>query len=233
MCLHTFLIFLNCFDSPTQVKACHGRQDPRASVFVAFLPQGSYMYFQRFAVTDLMTRFIRQIPEGDDRERLMCPDCGHVAYENPKVVVGSVVAEGDHILLCRRAIEPRAGFWTIPAGYMELGETAEEGAAREAWEEARVRIALDGVLAVYSIARIGQVQVIFRARFAEPGFAPGPESLEVARFHWSEIPWDELAFPSVHWALKAWRDSAHGALPAAALNPQEDRRGVHRLPVAS
>ena len=70
------------------------------------------MYSQRFAVTDLMTRFIRQIPEGDDRERLMCPDCGHVAYENPKVVVGSVVAEGDHILLCRRAIEPRAGFWT-------------------------------------------------------------------------------------------------------------------------
>jgi ADP-ribose pyrophosphatase YjhB (NUDIX family) len=95
-----------------------------------------------------MTRFIRQIPEGDDRERLMCPDCGHVAYENPKVVVGSVIAEGDHILMCRRAIEPRSGFWTIPAGYMELGETAEEGAAREAWEEARVRITLEGVLAV-------------------------------------------------------------------------------------
>jgi ADP-ribose pyrophosphatase YjhB (NUDIX family) len=115
---------------------------------------------------------------------------------------------------------------------MELGETVEEGAAREAWEEARVRITLDGVLAVYSIARIGQVQVIFRARFAEPGFAAGPESLEVARFHWSEIPWDELAFPSVYWALKAWRETAHGALPAAVLNPSEDRRGVHRLPVA-
>jgi ADP-ribose pyrophosphatase YjhB (NUDIX family) len=179
-----------------------------------------------------MTNFIRQIPEGDDRERLMCPDCGHVAYENPKVVVGSVIAEGDHILLCRRAIEPRAGFWTIPAGYMELGETVEEGAAREAWEEAQVRITLDGVLAVYSIARIGQVQVIFRARFAEPGFAAGPESLEVASFHWSDIPWDELAFPSVHWALKAWRETAHDALPAASLNPAEDKRGVHRLPVA-
>mgnify|MGYP000150001620 CR=1 FL=1 len=120
-----------------------------------------------------MTRFIRQTPEGDDRERLMCPDCGHVAYENPKVVVGSVIAEGEHILLCRRAIEPRAGFWTIPAGYMEMGETVEEGAAREAWEEARVRIALDGVLAVYSIARLGQVQVIFRARFAEPALPQG------------------------------------------------------------
>ena len=178
------------------------------------------------------TRFIRQIPEGDDRERLMCPDCGHVAYENPKVVVGSVIAEGEHILLCRRAIEPRSGFWTIPAGYMELGETVEEGAQREAWEEARVRITLDGVLAVYSIARIGQVQVIFRARFAEPSFSPGPESLEVASFHWSDIPWDELAFPSVHWALKAWRETAHGALPAAVLNPAEDPRGVHRLPEA-
>lgn len=190
-----------------------------------YLPYG-------FAASDPMTRFIRQMPEGDDRERLMCPDCGHVAYENPKVVVGSVIAEGDHILLCRRAIEPRAGFWTIPAGYMEMGETVEEGAAREAWEEARVRITLDGVLAVYSIARLGQVQVIFRARFAEPGFAAGPESLEVARFHWSEIPWDEIAFPSVHWALKAWRDSAARALPAAALNPPEDPRGVRPLPVA-
>lgn len=180
-----------------------------------------------------MTRFIRQTPEGDDRERLMCPDCGHVAYENPKVVVGSVIAEGENLLLCRRAIEPRAGFWTIPAGYMEMGETVEEGAQREAWEEARVRITLDGVLAVYSIARIGQVQVIFRARFAEPGFAAGPESLEVASFHWSEIPWDELAFPSVHWALKAWRETAHGTLPAASLNPAEDRRGVHPLPVAA
>jgi ADP-ribose pyrophosphatase YjhB (NUDIX family) len=190
-----------------------------------YLPYG-------FAASDAMTRFIRQMPEGDDRERLMCPDCGHVAYENPKVVVGSVIAEGDHILLCRRAIEPRAGFWTIPAGYMEMGETVEEGAAREAWEEARVRITLDGVRAVYSIARLGQVQVIFRARFAEPGFAAGPESLEVASFHWSEIPWDEIAFPSVHWALKAWRDSAARALPAAALNPPEDPRGVRPLPVA-
>ena len=89
------------------------------------------------------TRFIRQIPEGDDRERLMCPDCGHVAYENPKVVVGSVIAEGEHILLCRRAIEPRSGFWTIPAGYMELGETVEEGAQREAWEIAAAQTAQD------------------------------------------------------------------------------------------
>ncbi len=166
--------------------------------------------------------FIRRIPEGDDRERLTCADCGFIAYENPKVVVGSVVAAEDgRVLLCRRAIEPRAGFWTLPAGYLEMGETAPEGAKREAWEEARARIALDGVLAVYSIARIGQVQVIFRARFAEPGFAPGPESLEARLFAWEEIPWEQIAFPSVHWALRAWRAAATGPLPAAALNPDE------------
>jgi ADP-ribose pyrophosphatase YjhB (NUDIX family) len=129
-----------------------------------------------------MSRLVRRILEGDNRERLVCPDCDFVAYENPKIVVGSVVAEGDRILLCRRAIEPRSGFWTIPAGYMEMGETVTEGAQREAWEEARARIAIDGVLAVYSIARLGQVQVIFRAGLAEPGFAAGPESLEVRQF---------------------------------------------------
>jgi ADP-ribose pyrophosphatase YjhB (NUDIX family) len=174
-----------------------------------------------------MPRFIRRIPEGDDRERLTCPDCGHVAYENPKVVVGSIVAHDDTVLLCRRAIEPRRGYWTIPAGYMEMGETTEEGARREAWEEARARIALEGVLAVYSIARLGQVQVIFRARMAEPGFEAGPESLEVRRFAWNDIPWDDLAFPSVRWALHAWR---HGAPGAVALNPPEDFRGVRPLP---
>ncbi len=174
-----------------------------------------------------MSRFIRRIPEGDDRERLMCPDCGHVAYENPKVVVGSIVVEDDTVLLCRRAIEPRRGYWTIPAGYMEMGETTEEGARREAWEEARARILLDGVLAVYSIARLGQVQVIFRARMAEPGFEAGPESLEVRRFAWDDIPWQDLAFPSVRWALHAWR---HGAPGSVALNPPEDARGTRPLP---
>jgi ADP-ribose pyrophosphatase YjhB (NUDIX family) len=173
-----------------------------------------------------MPRFVRRIPEGDNRERLICPDCGHIAYENPKVVVGSVVADNDRVLLCRRAIEPRAGFWTIPAGYMEMHETVEEGARREAWEEARARIAIEGVLAVYSIARIGQVQVIFRARLAEPGFAPGPESLEVRRFAWDEIPWDEIAFPSVRWALRAWREGPPGQV---ALNPPEDPRGMRPL----
>jgi ADP-ribose pyrophosphatase YjhB (NUDIX family) len=174
------------------------------------------------------SRFVRRKPEGDDRDRLTCADCGFIAYENPKVVVGTIVAEAGRVLLCRRAIEPRAGFWTIPAGYLEMGETAEEGAAREAFEEACARIALDGVLAVYSIARLGQVQVLFRGRFAEPGFAAGPESLEVGLFDWDEIPWRELAFPTVRWALEAWRETP-GPAPAR-LNPEEDRRGVAPLP---
>src|SRR3954451_5747003 len=163
-----------------------------------------------------MPDFIRPVPPGDDRERLTCPDCGFVAYENPKIVVGSVVSEGGRILLCRRAIEPRRGYWTLPAGYMEMAETVEEGARREAWEEARARIALDGVLAIYSIARIGQVQVIFRAGFETPGFAPGPESLECRLFGWEEIPWEEIAFPSVHWALHCWHAMRGQALGAPA-----------------
>lgn len=176
-----------------------------------------------------MPSFIRTTPQGEDRERLTCPDCGFIAYENPKLVVGSVVAVDGRVLLCRRAIEPRRGFWTLPAGYMELGETVEEGAAREAWEEARARIGIEGVLAVYSIARIGQVQVIFRAHLAEPGFAPGPESLDVRLFGWSDMPWEAIAFPSVHWALRAWRETAHRPLAAPALNPLSDPRGMRPL----
>ena len=113
-----------------------------------------------------MSGFVSRIPEGDSRERMVCADCGHIAYENPKVVVGAVVVAEARVLLCRRAIEPRHGFWTLPAGYLELGETLEEGAARETWEEAQARIALDGILGIFSISRIGQVHVMFRARFA-------------------------------------------------------------------
>ena len=171
------------------------------------------------------TGFARRIPEGEDRERLVCNDCGFIAYENPKIVVGSVVEVEGQVLLCRRAIEPRRGFWTLPAGYMEMGETVEEGARREAWEEARARLALGGVLAIYSIARLGQVQVIFHATLAEPGFAAGPESLDVRLFAWEDVPWDEIAFPSVRWALQAWRDG----VPGIAGNPPEDARGVAGL----
>lgn len=150
--------------------------------------------------------FVRRVPEGDNRVRLVCTDCGFVNYENPKVVVGSVCGWEETVLLCRRAIDPRPGFWTLPAGYMELHETTAEGALREAWEEACARIALDGVLAVYSIPRLSQVQVIYRARLLTPEVAAGPESAEVGLFRWEQIPWDDLAFPSVRWALNHYRE---------------------------
>jgi len=178
-----------------------------------------------------MSAFVRRIPEGDTRERLVCAVCGHIAYDNPKVVVGSVIGHDGKVLLCRRAIPPRIGFWTLPAGFLELGETIEEGARREALEEACANIALDGILAVYSISRIGQVQVIFRARFAGDAlFAAGAETAEVSLFAWHEIPWDSIAFPSVRWALEAWHANKEGALGAPAANPPEDLRGVRQLP---
>ncbi|HVZ09416.1 NUDIX hydrolase [Rhodopila sp.] len=179
-----------------------------------------------------MTSFSRLIPEGDNRERAVCDDCGFVAYENPKIVAGAVVASGDRVLMCRRAIEPRRGFWTLPAGYMELGETVEEAARREAFEEAEATIALDGILGVFSVARIGQVQVIFRASFADPSsphLAAGPETLEVALFRWEEIPWADIAFPTVVWALNAWKAAGDRPLGAPAGNPAMDPRGVHGL----
>ncbi len=177
-----------------------------------------------------MPSFSQLVPEGDNRPREVCNSCGYIAYSNPKVVVGSVVVHEGRVLLCRRAIEPRSGFWTLPAGYLEHGETLEEGALREAREEAEAEIVPDGVLALYSISRIGQVQVIFRARFAGPAqFAPGPESLDVRLFGRAEIPWDELAFPSVRWALDAWLEAGDGPLGPPAENPVSDRRGTARI----
>jgi ADP-ribose pyrophosphatase YjhB (NUDIX family) len=148
------------------------------------------------------------VPEGDNRERMVCPDCGFINYENPKIVVGAVCLWQEQFLLCRRAINPRRGYWTLPAGYLELNESTLAGAMREAWEEAQARITIDGLLAVYDIPRISQVQIIYRAHLSAPEFAAGAESLEVNLFAWDEIPWDELAFPSVRWALDHYRECA-------------------------
>ena len=136
------------------------------------------------------------------------------------MVVGSVCEAGGRLLLCRRAIPPRTGFWTIPAGFLELGESAEEGARREAWEEACARIELIGLLAVYSVRRINQVQLLYRARLLDERVAAGPESLEVALVEWADIPWDELAFPTVRWILEHARAVRQGPWPIAAVgNP--------------
>jgi len=163
--------------------------------------------------------FDRRVPEGDTAERYVCGRCGHIHYSNPKIVVGSVVTHGDRILLCRRAIEPRKGLWTLPAGFLEDHESPEEGARREAREEACAEIELDALLAVYTVSHISQVQLMYRARLASPEFAAGPESLDVRLFSWNEIPWDELAFPSVKWALRHYRDTRHLAVFAPFVNP--------------
>lgn len=166
----------------------------------------------------LPDNFSRRVPDGDNRPRLVCDSCGFVSYENPKVVVGSVCTVGDRFLLCRRAIEPRRGYWTLPAGYLETHETTMAGAMREALEEACAEIQIDGLLAVYNIPRISQVQVIYRARLLSEVSA-GPESEEVGLFRWDEIPWDELAFPSVRWALHHYREVRDQGEFAARTNP--------------
>ena len=163
--------------------------------------------------------FVRKVPPGDNRARLVCTDCGFIQYENPKVVVGSVCTWEDRVLLCRREIGPRRGFWTLPAGYMETHETTIDGAMREAWEEARARIEIQSLLAVYNVPSISQVQLIYRARLLSPTVAPGPESQAVDLFAWREIPWDELAFPSVRWALLHYHEVKDQATFIARSNP--------------
>jgi ADP-ribose pyrophosphatase YjhB (NUDIX family) len=181
-----------------------------------------------------MPDFVRRIPDGDNRERLVCAECGHVAYENPKVVTGAVVAHHGRVLLCRRSINPRSGFWTIPAGYLELGETVEEGAKREAAEEACAAIELDGILGIFSLSRLGQVQIFFRGRFSDPDaeclHQAGAETLETRLFAWQDVPWSDLAFSTVHWALNAWRQTEGRPLGPPAANPPDDMRGATALP---
>ena len=150
--------------------------------------------------------FERRVPDGDNVERDVCSTCGYIHYVNPKIVVGAVCSWHGRILLCRRAIEPRLGFWTIPAGYLEERETPADGARREALEEAEAEISIDRLLAVYSVPRISQVQLIFRATLTQEKFGVGTESLETRLFAWEEIPWTELAFPSVYWALNHNRE---------------------------
>jgi ADP-ribose pyrophosphatase YjhB (NUDIX family) len=158
-----------------------------------------------------MKEFVKKIPEGDTRERAVCASCGFIDYQNPRIVAGAVVAHAGKVLLCRRSIEPRAGFWTLPAGFLEAHEQPEQGALREAFEEAQARVTLEGLIGIYTVARISQVQLFFRARFAgAPVFSAGDETLETRLFAWEEIPWDELAFPAVTWALKTWRDGVDG-----------------------
>ena len=147
---------------------------------------------------------MQRIPAGDDRPRYVCDSCDTVFYHNPKIIAGCIAEWGDRILLCRRAIEPRSGAWTLPAGFMENGESTPDAAAREAMEEACARVEVGALHCYFSIPRISQVYVIFLARLLDPAVAAGPESLEVGLFDEASIPWDELAFPSIERALERY-----------------------------
>ena len=133
--------------------------------------------------------------------RAVCEACGYIQYENPKIVVGCLPVFGDRILMCKRAIEPRLGLWTLPAGFMENDESAAEGAAREAMEEANAHVEIEDLYTVYSIPHISQVYMMFRAKLLDPDVSPGIESLEVKLVTEAEIPWDELAFAMVRRTL--------------------------------
>lgn len=172
--------------------------------------------------------FRHSVPDGDTKERRICNRCGFIDYVNPKIIAGAVIHKDESILLCRRAIEPRRGYWTLPAGFMEEDETVEEAARREAMEEAMATIELEQLLAVYSVPRISQVQMIFRAKLIS-GIAPGPESLEARLFRWQEIPWSELAFPTVTWALTHYSQSRSQTGFAPFPNPAGTERLTRQL----
>lgn len=140
--------------------------------------------------------------DGDTRERAVCPACDSILYENPLNVVGTVPHLGDRVLLCKRNIEPGWGKWTLPAGFMELGETTAEGAARETDEEAGAQIEMESLFTVISVPRVGQVHLFFRARLVSDVFAPGHETIEARLFREDEIPWEEVAFRTVKETLR-------------------------------
>ena len=142
------------------------------------------------------------VPADDNRTRSVCTQCQTIHYENPRLILGTLSTWGNEILLCRRAIAPRSGFWTLPAGFMEIGESTEAGARRETLEEAGAEVTIQDLFAVFDIPHVEQVHLFFRAEMTSPALSPGMESLEAKLFQAQDIPWDDLAFESVRQALR-------------------------------
>lgn len=168
-----------------------------------------------------------EVPQGDNRPRYICQNCHTIHYQNPHIVVGALPVWEDRILLCRRAINPRKGFWTLPAGFFENGETLKEGAQRETFEEACASINIEGLYTVFSLPHINQVYMFYRASLVDDRFAPGDESLETELFAEQDIPWQELAFPVVTRSLELFlNDRKTGVFPTyneviAPFSPQK------------
>jgi ADP-ribose pyrophosphatase YjhB (NUDIX family) len=160
-------------------------------------------------------RVVVKIPEGDHLPRHVCEACGTIHYQNPRIIAGCVIETEGKILLCKRAIEPRLGYWTIPAGFMENGESVQNAAAREAVEEALARVEIRSLLAIVSVLHAHQVHIMFRSGLVDPQYGVGPESLETQLYEEKDIPWPDIAFRSVEFALRRYLD--------------DRREGVERL----
>ena len=168
---------------------------------------------------------IHRIPEGDNRPRYICSHCSTIHYENPKVIVGCVPIYQDQILLCKRAIEPRYGLWTLPAGFMENGESLAEGAARETLEEANATVTLGELYTIFSLPHISQVYVFFLSELDNLDFYPGEESLETRLFSEDQVPWAELAFPVITETLRNYfSDRSENSLKIRYTDHLFDRR---------
>ncbi len=160
------------------------------------------------------SRIVLRIPEGDDRERHVCTKCGTIHYSNPRVIVGCLPVHEGRVLLCKRAIEPRKNYWTLPAGFMENKETTVQGAARETWEEARARVSNLDLYRVFDVPHISQVYMFYRCDVDDGEYGVGPESLESNLYLEGEIPWDNIAFPVVYETLREYfSDAPSGHFP--------------------
>ncbi len=162
-----------------------------------------------------------RIPAGDNLPRAVCTACGAIHYDNPRVVVGCVPEWEGRILLCRRAIAPRRGYWTTPAGFLENGESLQTGAARESLEEAQAQVVIGSLLSISNVLHARQVHVNFRARLIDGRYGVGAESLESALYEEQQIPWDEIAFPSILFALRCYFDDRRAGLEQVHINDIE------------
>jgi len=152
-----------------------------------------------------------RVPAGDNLPRAVCTACGAIHYENPRIVVGCVPEWQERILLCQRAIAPRRGYWTTPAGFFEMGETLQSAAARESLEEAQIRVQIGSLLAITHVLHAAQVHVTFRARMLDERFGAGAESLQVGLYREDEVPWEQIAFPSITFALRCYFEDRRSA----------------------
>ncbi len=169
-----------------------------------------------------------EIPKGDHKPRHICLKCEVIFYENPRIIAGCLATHKGKILLCKRAIEPRRGYWTLPAGFLENGETIQQGAERETWEEAEARVKPEGLYTIFNLIHINQVYMFYRGQLIDGQYGAGCETLEAKLFSPDEIPWEDLAFPTIYQTLKFFiGDLKTGQFPQRIetidRNPQKPR----------